>query len=111
VTWTEFSSDPSKLQLVEARTHQMTELANLCNIPQYLVGAPVTGMTYSNAQSARQDLYQFAAKPVIDCLGETLSAYALPRGREVRLDTSEYISEGDDSSTMSSPDTSEMSNS
>ena len=111
VTWHEFSSDPSKLQLVEARTHQMTELANLCNIPQYLVGAPVTGMTYSNAQQSRQDLYQFAAKPVIDCIGETLSAYALPRGREVRLDTSEYISESTDTSTVSSPDTNEMSNS
>jgi hypothetical protein len=89
----------------------MTELANLCNIPQYLVGAPVTGMTYSNAQQSRQDLYQFAAKPVIDCIGETLSAYALPRGREVRLDTSEYISESTDTSTVSSPDTAEMSNS
>jgi hypothetical protein len=68
-------------------------------------------MTYSNAQQSRQDLYQFAAKPVIDCIGETLSAYALPRGREVRLNTSEYISESQDTSTVSSSDTAEMSNS
>lgn len=103
--WKEFGSDPSKLQLVEARTHQMSELANLANIPQIFVGAPAgTGMTYQNQTEMRTLLYQAAAKPYIDCINQTLSSNdILPRGRFVRLDVSEFVTEAIDTSTVQNP--------
>ena len=96
VEWKEFNSDPSKLQLVEARRHQMTELANLCNVPQVLVGADAgTGMTYNNVQESQRALY-LSAKQYIDCISQTLSMdNVLPRGRFCRLDVSDYL-ESDD---------------
>lgn len=105
VTWHEFNSDPSKLQLVEARKHQMTELANLCNVPQVLVGADAgTGMTYTNVQESQRALY-LSAKQYIECISQTLSMdNVLPRGRFCRLDVSEYLTEPLDTSTVEIPD-------
>jgi hypothetical protein len=93
VEWVESSLDPSKLQLTEARTYQALELARVANIPPYLVGAPTGGgMTYANAQQARQDLYLFGAKPYIDCIEQTLSMNnVLPRGRYCKLDVAAYL--------------------
>jgi phage portal protein BeeE len=90
VNWYESSMDPSKLQLVEARRHQMTELANAIGVPAYLVGAPEGGgQTYANAQQARRDLWELACKPLAICIGETLSSDdILPRGRFCKLDFS-----------------------
>ena len=97
VEWREFSSDPAKLQLVEARQYQALELARLANIPPYLVGAPTgTGMTYQNALQARQDLYLFGAKPYLDCLQETLSGNnVLPAGKHVEFDLDDYLGDND----------------
>ena len=97
VEWKEFSSDPSKLQLVEARQYQALELARLANIPPYLVGAPTgTGMTYQNALQARQDLYLFGAKPYIQAIEETLSGdNVIPRGRHIEFDLESYLSDND----------------
>ena len=97
VEWKEFDSDPSKLQLVEARQYQALELARLSNIPPYLVGAPTgTGMTYQNALQARQDLYLFGAKPYIDCIEETLSGNnVLPAGKHVEFDLDDYLGDND----------------
>lgn len=105
VTWHEFDSDPSKLQLVEARKHQMTELANLCNVPQVLVGADAgTGMTYTNVQESQRALY-LSAKQYIECISQTLSMdNVLPRGRFCRLDVSEYLEHPMDESSIELPD-------
>lgn len=108
VEWKEFSSDPSKLQLVEAREHTMRSLANLANVPGYLVGAPTgSGMTYQNAVESQRALYYYGAKPYIDCISQTLSMdNVLPRGRFCRLDVSEFIREPDDMSNDMMNDTS-----
>jgi hypothetical protein len=104
VEWHEFSSDPSKLQLVEAREYSALELSRVANIPGYMVGIGTTGMTYNNAQQARQDLYLFGAKPFMDCIQETLSMNSiLARGRHVKFDLESYLS---DSSIM--PDTADV---
>jgi hypothetical protein len=112
VTWHEFDSDPSKLQLVEARKHQMTELANLCNVPQVLVGADAgTGMTYTNVQESQRALY-LSAKQYIECISQTLSMdNVLPRGRFCRLDVSEYLDDSMDESSIEIPDPMENMNS
>jgi hypothetical protein len=94
VEWHEFESDPSKLQLVEAREYSALELARVANIPPYMVGIGTTGMTYNNAQQARQDLYLFGAKPFMDCIEETLSMNnVLPRGKHLRFDIKSYLSD------------------
>jgi len=105
VSWQEFNSDPSKLQLVEARKHQMTELANLCNVPQVLVGADAgTGMTYNNVQESQRALY-LSAKQYIECISQTLSMdNVLPRGRFCRLDISDYIDHDMDQNMVDVPD-------
>lgn len=109
VEWKEFSSDPSKLQLVEARQYQALELARLANIPPYLVGAPTgTGMTYQNALQARQDLYLFGAKPYISAIEETLSGpNVIPRGRHIEFDLESYLGDNDmvDSPLVDAPTT------
>ena len=97
VTFKEFSSDPNRLQLVEARQFQSLELSRTTGIPPYLLGIGVPGSyTYQNAQQARQDLYLFGAKQYMDAIEQTLSMnQILPRGRYVEFDVSDYIYEND----------------
>ena len=84
--WHESGLDLTKFQSLESRQHQALELARVCGISPYLVGAPTgTGMTYQNAQQAQEQLL-IDARPYIECIEQTLSASPiLPRGRIVRL--------------------------
>lgn len=94
VKFVEFDSNPSTLQLVEGRQHAALELSRIANIPPYLVGIATGGMTYQNAQQARQDLYLFGAKPFIDCIEQTLSGpNVIPRGRLIELDVDSYLAD------------------
>lgn len=94
VDYKETSHKPDDLQLVQSREFMALEMARLANIPPYLVGVSVPGYTYQNADSARMDLYQFGAKPLIECLEQTLSANSIiPRGRYVELDVRNYLAE------------------
>lgn len=92
VEFKSFDQDPSKLQLVEARKYQSLELARLTDIPGYLLGIDQSGMTYMNAQQARQDLILFGARPLLHAIEERLSMDdVLPRGRHVQFDVDEYL--------------------
>jgi hypothetical protein len=94
VKYVQFDNDPSKLQLMEGREHAALELSRVANIPPYLNGIATGGMTYTNAQQARQDLYLFGAKPFISCIEETLSLDTVtPRGRHVRFDVDSYLND------------------
>jgi phage portal protein BeeE len=94
VEWKEFSSDPSKLQLVESRKYQALEMARLLDIPGYLLGIDQSGMTYQNAQQSRQDLILFGARPILHSIQERLSMNdVLPNGRHVQFDVEEYLEE------------------
>jgi phage portal protein BeeE len=96
VEWHEFKSNPSTLQLHEGRQHAAMELARVMQVPPWLVGLSVGGMTYQNSIEARRDLFLFGAKPYVDCIEETLStAQVTPRGRYVELDISTYLEEAD----------------
>jgi hypothetical protein len=91
----EYKKDPSEV-VADMRRFEALELSRLCNIPAYLVSAPVEGasFTYQNATQARQDLYLFGARPFIDAIEETLSLDTiLPRGRYVEFDIDEYLEE------------------
>lgn len=94
VKFVEFDSNPSTLQLVEGRQHASLELARISNIPPYLVGIATGGMTYQNAQQARQDLYLFGAKPYIEAIQQTLSGpNVIPRGRHLEFDVDSYLTD------------------
>jgi hypothetical protein len=92
VEWHESTMDPSRLQLIEARQYQALELARLCNVPAFLVGAPSgSGMTYLNAQDASAQAIRYGALPYIEAIEQTLSSEAVtPRGQLVRLDRSAW---------------------
>jgi len=94
VSFTSFDTDPSKLQLVEGREYQTKELSRLMDIPAYLLAIDQSGMTYANAQQARQDLILFGARPILHAIEERLSMDdILPRGRHVAFALDEYLEE------------------
>jgi phage portal protein BeeE len=96
VDYKETSHKPDDLQLVQSREFMALEMARLANIPPYLVGVSVPGYTYQNADSARMDLYQFGAKPLIEAIEQTLSMNSIiPRGRYVEMDVESYLEEND----------------
>ena len=94
VSFESFDVDPSKLQLVEGREYQTKELSRLMDIPAYLLAIDQSGMTYANAQQARQDLILFGARPLLHALQERLSMDdILPRGRHVEFAVDDYLDE------------------
>lgn len=94
VDYKETSHKPDDLQLVQSREFMALEMARLANIPPYLVGVSVPGYTYQHADSARMDLYQFGAKPLIEAIEQTLSMNSIvPRGRFIELDVRGYLEE------------------
>ncbi len=94
VQFESFDVDPSKLQLVEGREYQTKELSRLMDIPAYLLAIDQSGMTYANAQQARQDLILFGARPLLHALQERLSMDdILPRGRHVEFAVDDYLGE------------------
>lgn len=101
VSFESFDVDPSKLQLVEGREYQTKELSRLMDIPAYLLAIDQSGMTYANAQQARQDLILFGARPILHAIQERLSMDdVLPRGRHVEFDTDHYLAEFTPTETM-----------
>jgi hypothetical protein len=106
VDYKETSHKPDDLQLVQSREFMALEMARLANIPAYLVGVSVPGYTYQNAEQAREDLYLFGAKPLIECIEQTLSMNnIIPRGRYVELDVRGYLAENGMADTDSDAET------
>ena len=93
--YVEFVPFENPTQVVsEQRRYQALELARLCDVPAYLVSAPTEGasMTYQNAQQARQDLYLFGTRALIDCMQSAFSMNTiLPRNRFIEFDVEEYL--------------------
>lgn len=98
--WLEYheaSIDPSRLQLVEARSYQDAAVARVCNVPNFTVGVAVPGdsMTYKTSQSARLDLIDFALAPFVACLEQTLSGPDVtPNGTRVQVDLEPFLRSG-----------------
>jgi len=94
VDYQETKTDPSKMQLMEAATYQVGEIARLCNIPPYQLGISSGGYQYSTASQARIDLYVFGVAPYMRAMEETLSSdQVLPRGTFVKFDINSYLAE------------------
>lgn len=104
VEFHEYSQD--QLEVLGAqRQYQALELSRVANIPPWLLGIDVGGLTYQNAEDARLQLYLYGAKPYLDVIEQTLSSDTiLPRGRMVEFDVEHYVGSNDMSPGMDRPD-------
>jgi phage portal protein BeeE len=76
--------------LIDAAEYQSKEIANLCNVPPYLLGISTGSYAYTNSAGAKYDLWTFGlsmyAKAITDALSQQL-----PRGTYVCWDTDEFL--------------------
>lgn len=90
LTYTETNATPDKMLLIDAAEYQSKEIANLCNVPPYLLGISTGSYAYTNSAGAKSDLWTFGlsmyAKAITDALSQQL-----PRGTYVCWDTDEFL--------------------
>jgi len=90
LSYTETSATPDKMLLIDAAEYQSKQIANLCNIPPYLLGISTGSYAYVNSDSAKSDLWTFGlsmyAKAITDALSQQL-----PRGTYVCWDTDDFL--------------------
>jgi hypothetical protein len=103
LSYTETSATPDKMLLIDAAEYQSKQIANLCNIPPYLLGISTGSYAYVNSDSAKSDLWTFGlsmyAKAITDALSQQL-----PRGTYVCWDTDDFlISQEEGMSNMQTP--------
>lgn len=88
----ETKTTPDKMMFIESARFSVEEMARLTNCPPYLLGASIGNYSYVNSQSAREDLYIFAARQYANCVAETLSMNnVLPRGTCVEFDVDDWL--------------------
>jgi len=90
LTYTETTATPDKMLLIDAAEYQSKEIANLCNVPPYLLGISTGSYAYTNSAGAKSDLWTFGlsmyAKAITDALSQQL-----PRGTYVCWDTDDFL--------------------
>ena len=92
LSYTETSTSPDKMLLIDSAEFQAQEMARLCNVPSYLVGIAVGGYSYVSNEGARADLWTFGARSYADCIAGTLSQNnILPNGTYVEFDVEGYL--------------------
>jgi hypothetical protein len=83
---------PDKMMLNESIEYSSKDLCRSIGVPPYLLGIATGSYSYTNSESARQDLYIFGLKPIITCIEETLSSdNVLPHGTGVKFDIDDYL--------------------
>ena len=83
---------PDKMMLNESIEYSSKDLCRAIGVPPYLLGIATGSYSYTNSESARQDLYIFGLKPLMTCIEETLSSdNVLPHGTGVRFSIDEYL--------------------
>jgi phage portal protein BeeE len=91
------TATPDKMLLIESAQFSALQMAQICNIPPYLLGVPTGSYAYTNSRESRWDLWLFGTKTYAECISSTLSSNAvLPNGTWVEFDTDEYLGEIDD---------------
>jgi len=90
LTYTETNSTPDKMLLIDAANYQSREIANLCNVPPYLLGISTGSYAYTNSAGAKSDLWTFGLSMYAEAIVAALSQQ-LPRGTYVKWDTEEFL--------------------
>ena len=92
LSYTETSTSPDKMLLIDSAEFQGKEMARICNVPLYLVGFDQGSYAYTSNEGARADLWTFGARSYADCITSTLSQNnVLPNGTMVEFDTMNYL--------------------
>jgi len=92
LTYTETTSSPDKMLLIDSAEFQGKEMARICNVPLYLVGFDQGSYAYTSNEGARADLWTFGARSYADCITSTLSQNnVLPNGTYIEFDTMGYL--------------------
>jgi phage portal protein BeeE len=108
LTYEATTATPDKMLLIESAQFSALQMAQICNIPPYLLGVPTGSYAYTNSRESRWDLWLYGTKTYAECITSTLSANnVLPVGTYVEFDTDEYLGEIDDANTsreMNEPD-------
>jgi len=85
---------PDKMMLIESAQFSALQMAQICNIPPYLLGVPTGSYAYTNSRESRWDLWLFGTKMYAEVIAATLSANnILPNGTYVEFDTDDYLGE------------------
>lgn len=99
LTYNSNTINPEQLQLAEARTFAIAEIARLTGIDAEELGVSTTSRTYFNAQDRRRHLLDFVFGPYRRAIEDRLSMPDVtPRGFVARFDTAEFA-RADDKTT------------
>jgi len=83
---------PKDLALVDAREHQVAEIARATGLPGVLLGAAMAGMTYQNVQAERRGLVDLALQPFMSAIEQRLSMDDVtPRGTSLMFQPSDFL--------------------
>lgn len=100
LTYEPTSATPDKMLLIESAQFSALQMAQICNIPPYLLGVPTGSYAYTNSRESRWDLWLYGTKAYAEVIASTLSANnVLPNGTFVEFDYDEYLGEMDDANT------------
>jgi hypothetical protein len=112
LSYTETNATPDKMLLIDSADYSARDLGRLLGVPSYLLSVSIGAYSYQSAQQSRMDLWQYACKPIADCITQTLSSdNNLPRGTMVKFDVDDFLSEtymGEDMDKSEMPDESTM---
>lgn len=94
------TATPDKMLLIESAQFSALQMAQICNIPPYLLGVPTGSYAYTNSRESRWDLWLYGTKLYAETIASTLSSnQVLPNGTYVCFDTDDYLGEIDDANT------------
>jgi hypothetical protein len=100
LTYEPTTATPDKMLLIESAQFSALQMAQICNIPPYLLGVPTGSYAYTNSKESRWDLWLYGTKAYAEVIAATLSANnILPNGTFVEFDYDEYLGEMDDANT------------
>ena len=85
--------DNTQLQLVESRKAMQTMIAQMMNVPAYLLDAETGGsLTYNNAEGQKRYLVDFSLRNIITVLENRLSSDDVTiTGQHVRFDLDDFL--------------------
>jgi HK97 family phage portal protein len=85
--------DNTQLQLVESRKAMQTMIAQMMNVPAYLLDAETGGsLTYNNAEGQKRYLVDFSLRNIITVLENRLSMDDITiQGQHVRFDLDDFL--------------------
>jgi hypothetical protein len=94
------SATPDKMLLIESAQFSALQMAQICNIPPYLLGVPTGSYAYTNSRESRVDLWLYGTKTYAECIASTLSSNSvLPVGTYIEFDFEEYLGEIEEANT------------